>query len=144
MFKLLLFCVTIISLNFSLSAQKSIATNVSAPKVIYNEGGVKISTKEVNCINKLKNESINNLVLIVENQNNTPVNLKIKHQLYYDGNCVTCDNEEYNFKYQLDAKEKVEGACDAASNPEFVIFHHMNHGYIEQVLTDAQFQVVQL
>jgi predicted DCC family thiol-disulfide oxidoreductase YuxK len=47
------------------------------------------------------------LDLIVENQNNTPVNLKIKHQLYYDGNCVTCDNEEYNFKYQLDAKEKV-------------------------------------
>ena len=144
MFKLILFCVAIITLNFSLSAQKSISTNVSTPKVIYNEGGVIISTKEVNCINKSKNESINNLVLIIENQNDKPVNLKIKHQLYYDGQCVTCDNEEYNFKYQIDAKGKAEGACDAGANPEFVIFHHMNNGHIKQILTDTQFQVVQL
>ena len=49
-------------------SQKIITTVISAPKVIYNEAGLKISTKEGNCFDEKRNENMVYQMLILENE----------------------------------------------------------------------------
>ena len=128
--------------GMSAFSQKMVTTVISAPKVIYNEAGLKISTKEVNCFDEKRNENMVYQMLILENETSTIINLKAKQELYYDNVCVTCTNDEYDFKYQLDPKEILEGTCDAGNVPSLKIWDHQTNGFYKEILTDLKLQVV--
>jgi len=142
MYKISILSFFVIFFGLTNYAQKIITTTLSAPKVIYNESGVKISSKEVNCFDAKRNENTVYQLLVFENETATKVNLKAKHELYYDNICVTCPNEEYNFSYEIEANEKLEGTCDVDSHPSVKIWDHQVNGLYKQVLTDYKLQVV--
>jgi hypothetical protein len=133
---------TILFSSMGAFSQKLITTVISPAKVIYNEAGVKISTKEVNCFDEKRNENMVYQMLILENETSAIINLKVKQELYYDNVCVTCPNDEYDFKYQLDPKEILEGTCDASNVPSLKIWDHQTNGFYKEVLTDFKLQVV--
>lgn len=134
----------VLFINFSMFSQKIVTTVISPAKVIYNESGLKISTKEVNCFDDRRNENMVYQLLIFENLTDAKVNLKAKQELYYDNVCKTCPNDEYNFSYELDAKEKLQGSCDLDSHPSLKIWDHQVNGVYKEVLTDYKLQVVRL
>lgn len=124
--------------------QKITSTNVGNPKVLYNEGGVVISSQLVTCNDASRHEIMNFELLSIQNSNDSPVAIKMKEDIYYDGACRTCDNYEYNFTLNLEAKELKSGSCNRDGHPALSIFSSMNDGYIKEKLTDTKLQVVRL
>ena len=139
---LIVLSLTLLFSSMSAFSQKLITTVISPAKVIYNDGGITISAKEVNCFDPKRNENMVYQLLILENKSDAIINLKAKQELYYDNVCVTCPNDEYNFTYQLDPKEKLEGTCDLDSHESVKIWDHQVNGQYKQILTDYKLQVV--
>lgn len=135
------FCISASTLTFG---QKITSTSLGSPEVIYQENGVTISSKLVECNNSSRNEIMNFKMLSIQNANNTPVSIKVKHEFYYDGECRTCPNDEYNFTYTLDANETKESNCYQDINPRLAVFSSMKDGYIKEKLTDIKLIVVRL
>lgn len=66
------------------------------------------------------------LILSVENENVQAIELSFKKEIWYDGNCLSCNSEstEYVFTGQLAPLETSKGGCDI--NNGLRIFSKMN------------------
>lgn len=128
----------------SFFSQKVVATVIGEPELIFQENGITISSKLVECNNLTKKEVMNFKMICIQNTNESQASVKIKHNIYYDGECRTCNNDEYNVTYIVDAKTILEGTCMQDTNPTLSIFSSMKDGYIKEKLSDVQLQIVRL
>ncbi|MFM1894598.1 MAG: hypothetical protein ACK444_09260 [Flavobacteriales bacterium] len=133
-----------LSLSSFAFCQQINATKLGSPVSLYNEGGVSISSQLVECFNVQRNEKMNYKLLTVSNQNGSPVSLKIREDMFYDGQCRTCENEEYTFVFELNANETKAGSCYSDGNPYLAVFESMKDGYIKETLSDFKINVVRL
>lgn len=130
--------------SFTFFSQKITTTVIGDPELIFQENGVTISSQLVECNNMTRKEIMNFKMITIQNTNETAVSLKIKQDIYYDGECRTCNNDEYNVTYILDAKDKITGNCYQDTNPTLSVFSSMKDGYQKSKLTDLKLQIVRL
>jgi hypothetical protein len=140
--------ISILGIIFSVSSaafcQKITATAIGQPEVLYNENGVTISAQLTECKNESRGEIMNFKLLTVANTNAVAAAIKVREDMYYDGVCRTCENDEYTFTFNLEAGESKTGNCYSDSNPALAVFTSMQDGYIKEVLSDFKMNVVRL
>ena len=134
-------------LTFACSAffgQKITATAIGTPEILYSENGVSISSQLTECNHEDRKEIMTFKILSIVNTTNEAVSLKVREDMYYDGQCRTCENDEYTFTFNLEANEKKSGTCYSDSNPALAVFQSMKDGYIKEVLSDLKLNIVRL
>lgn len=144
MLRFILSAILPLSLSSFVFGQQINATKIGSPVSLYNENGVSVSAQLVECFNVQRNEKMNYKLLTITNQNQVPVSLKIREDMFYDGQCRTCENEEYTFLMELNANESKTGSCYSDGNPYLSVFESMKDGYIKEVLSDFKINVVRL
>ncbi len=111
--------------------------------------GIQVYAQTVDCI--IESEGFYQEHVLLRFVNTTPMPQRISWQLEawysgpgYEGDCVTCDNDEYRFSLYLDAGETVTGSCDLHSPPNLKIFSKFLNYDTEVGLTDYNIAVIEV
>ncbi len=111
--------------------------------------GIQVYAQTVDCI--IESEGFYQEHVLLRFVNTTPMPQRISWQLEawysgpgYEGNCVTCDKDEYRFSLDLDAGETVTGSCDLHSPPKLKIFSKFLNYETEVGLTDYNIAVIEV
>lgn len=86
--------------------------------------GVTVQYKHADCSSEKNGVYKENVLLRFSNENEEAVSLEWDHEIWYDGNCRTCDvgDEEYHHQLELEGGEVQEGDCEAGTSQKFQIF----------------------
>ncbi|MEN9700163.1 MAG: hypothetical protein RLZZ301_1361 [Bacteroidota bacterium] len=101
-----------------------------------SKNGVTIDTKPLHCNVPSEGYEADLIQLAVVNTTNEVKTITYSFQLYYDGQCATCDQPEYVYTQVLQPKEKLEGVCLDRTNLGLTIFDHMPANLTKTQLTD--------
>jgi hypothetical protein len=76
-----------------------------------SSNGVEIYTKEVVC-SPAGNDVLAEMIIIkVINKTGNAKNISWQYDLYYNHQCKTCGNDEYQINFELNGYQTIEGIC---------------------------------
>ncbi len=89
-----------------------------------SEKGVTVEYKHSDCSSEKNGIQKESVLLRIENRNEEAVSVEWDQELWYDGDCRTCEveNDEHHHRIELDEGEVREGDCSNASPQYLQIF----------------------
>ena len=111
----LFFCV----FNLNTFAQNNVF-NFKESDVILSTDLITIRALSVECFDSVYNKKTNDVILEIRNKTDKLIEISFVQKLYYDGNCITCNNANNSYKLKLDAHNYVLGSCSEATNYDFL------------------------
>ena len=81
-------------------------------------------------------------ILHVKNTSNSPKVVTYHIEAYYDGNCMTCTNEEYTFTLKLQPNEEINGSFSDSPRKGTYVFKKDHNGHMKDELSDLKFSNV--
>lgn len=110
-------------LNVQTNPDSVLITGNTNWQIIKTTKQVKISTKEVSCIDSINGISMKKVLLKIENLTSSAITVSWDNKLYYDNVCKTCKGnpaENHNV-VNIPANSLVEGSC-SGGNPKLTLF----------------------
>lgn len=135
----------ILYLLLSIISIECIAQSQTEKTSIYVKDGVEIIISEQDCIDKQKGIEKQLLVIELINQNEYPVLLTFKKELWYDNICNSCNSEshEHIVTQNIDANTNVSGGCSSSNKSLNVFVKMLNLKDVRQ-LTNYEFKDIKI
>ncbi|MEX1191362.1 MAG: hypothetical protein WEA99_05260 [Brumimicrobium sp.] len=95
--------------------------------IIQVENGVTVTASNAEC--SMKNGFDEDRILLTfKNENNTQVTITWSAKMWYDNQCLTCNDQsgEYDFTLTLEANETISGTCAQGEGKKLQLFHRFN------------------
>ena len=110
-----LFLLVFASLSYASSSFSQQTSNPSE-QVLFESDLASIYTKYVECVDEANGISKAYLLINAQNKSNSPISVSFKKEIWFDGNCVSCDSEsdEYRINIQLASGETKTGSCETS------------------------------
>ncbi|MEN9304028.1 MAG: hypothetical protein RL264_2457 [Bacteroidota bacterium] len=117
-------------------------TGISFSQHNFSYDGIKISTKTEKCTdpNSRDNGYVYE-VFTVTNTTNSPKVITYHIDAYYDGNCRTCENNEYTYSVSLKPNETIVGTVKD-KRKGLAIFSQDDTGMITDKMSDLKLSFV--
>lgn len=89
-----------------------------------SENGIIVEYKHTDCSDEKNGIFKENVLLRFTNENEEAISAEWKHELWYDGNCRTCEegDGEYQHQLELEAGEVREGDCSQGTPQKLKVF----------------------
>lgn len=128
---------------FLLISSASFSQSQSEKLNIYNNEGVEINVSKLDCISKSIGIEKQLFVIELINQNDYPLIISFKKELWYDNNCSNCNSEspEHIVNQKIEANSIVIGDCD---NKTLTIFVKMLNLKDVRQLTNYEFKDIKI
>lgn len=109
--KLLAMIVLLSLYCFSAFSQSAVIENTND---LISKDGITIASAMQNCENVKNGISKEYVLLSISNQNNYPVHVSFKKNLWFDGKCKSCSStsDEHIVSLTIEANKQAEGSCD--------------------------------
>ena len=124
-----LFLLVFASLSYASSGFSQEGSNATE-QVLFESELASIYTEYVECIDEANGISKAYLLINAKNKSNSPIAVSFKKDLWFDGNCVSCDSEsaEYRINIQLASGETKTGSCETSDGMRiFVRMLNLEH-----------------
>ena len=110
-----LFLLVFASLSYASSGFSQQTSNPSE-QVLFESDLASIYTKYVECVDEANGISKAYLLIHAQNKSNSPIFVSFKKEIWFDGNCVSCDSEsdEYRINIPLASGETKTGSCETS------------------------------
>jgi len=92
-------------------------------KLIQTSNGVEIYAKDVVCNPAGNNIQAEMIILKAVNKTGNSKSISWQYEIAYDGECKTCNNDEYLITFQLDGYKTITGECHSVAGKPNLYIH---------------------
>lgn len=110
---------------------------------IFNNEGVELNLIKTNCIDKVKGIEKQLLIIDVTNENDYPILLTFKKELWYDNVCTSCNSLENIETLKIESKSSISGGCYTEQKTLNVFVKMLNLKDVRQ-LTKYEFKDIRI
>lgn len=111
--------------------------------LIFNNEGVTINLTKTDCFDRAKGIEKQLLIMDVINENDYPILLTLKKELWYNNVCTSCNSTENIVTQKIEAKSSVSGGCNTEQKTLNVFVKMLNLKNVRQ-LTNYEFKDIKI
>ncbi len=83
--------------------------------VLFSNEAAAIKSTTIDCVNKANGTAKQYLALEVQNNSDSPISVSFKKELWYDGNCISCNSngQEFSVVKELEPNQTLVADCES-------------------------------